>query len=76
MHPYDIEALVNRYPKGGVAPLRHELATYEYIERQRQYLEQVEPIDVVSFVRAAIERASGLVMRLFARLTLPFGSGR
>ena len=75
MHPYDIEAYVNRYPKGGVAPLRHELATYEYIERQRQYLEQVEPIDVMSVVQVAIERTSGLVMRLFARLAQPFGSG-
>jgi hypothetical protein len=36
MHPYDIEACEDRYPKGGVAPLRHELATYEYVERQRQ----------------------------------------
>jgi hypothetical protein len=76
MHPYDIEALVNRYPKGGVAPLRHELATYEYVERQRQYLEQVEPIDVMSVLQTAFEGTSGPVMRLFARLALPFGSGR
>jgi hypothetical protein len=76
MHPYDIEALVSGYPKGGVAPLRHKLATYEYVERQRQYLEQVEPIDVTSVLQAAIERTSGLVMRLFAWLALPFGSER
>jgi hypothetical protein len=42
MLPYGIETCLNRliYPKGGVAPLRHELMAHDYIERQRQWNEQ------------------------------------
>jgi hypothetical protein len=44
MLTYGIETYLDSlYPKGGVAPLRHELATYEYLERKRQYHEQAEP---------------------------------
>jgi hypothetical protein len=76
MLPNDIEAYVNRlnYPKGGVAPLRHELATYEYLERQRQYDEQAEPFDVMAFANAALKGTLGLVTHLFARLAPPFES--
>jgi hypothetical protein len=75
MLPYGIETYLDRlYPKGGVAPLRHQLATYEYLEKQRRYQEQAEPIDVIVIAQAATERILCLVTRLVQHLARPFGS--
>jgi hypothetical protein len=65
MLPYGIETYFNRllYPNGGVAPLRHELATYEYIERQREYQEQAELLRVAATARAIL----GKTLRPLAR---------
>ena len=72
MRPYDTETHFNRfrYPKGGVAPLGHELAIYEYVEKRRQYREQAARLDVMPIV-PAVEWAWSFATGLFARLALP-----
>ena len=73
MLPYDIETYFNPfpYPKGGLAPLRHELAVYDYVEKQRHYREQAEPLDVMPIAQAAVQWTRGFAIRLFARRALP-----
>jgi len=73
MFPYDIKTHFNPfpYPKGGLAPLRHELAVYDYVEKQRHYREQGETLDVVPIAQAAVQWTRGFVTRLFARRALP-----
>ena len=54
----DIEAryAANRFPKGGVAPLRHELALHDYLEHQVRLAERTQTIDGPAIFGTAFRR--------------------
>ena len=74
MLPFDVEAhyTTNRHPKGGNAPLRHKLALYNYIERQKEQRENIPTIESFPVGSTALDKfisaGSSLLNRISTHL--------
>jgi len=74
MYASELEARLqaNRYPKGGVAPLRHELASHNHIERQREWASRSHPVSFragytrLGTLAATIAHSAALIAATFS----------
>jgi hypothetical protein len=72
--PSEVETHYTPYshPKGGIAPLRHKLALYNYVERQKEQRENIPTISGLSIVYTALSKVllagSSLLNRIDSQL--------
>jgi hypothetical protein len=64
------ELLLNHtdpYPKGGVAPLRHDLARYEYVMRQKSRADCIQGTDQMDAAWKLISKFASKLGHCFGR---------
>ncbi len=54
----------HRHLQGGVAPLRHDLACHDYLERQKMYAEQKPSLSATMALKPGLSNASALMARV------------
>ena len=58
----------HRHLQGGVAPLRHDLACHDYLERQKMYAEQKPSLSATTVLKTRLSNASAFMARVIGRV--------
>lgn len=76
--PIEAHFTTHRAPKGGVAPLRHELALHDYLEQQQARLDSAagRPAVTAGIIATIVRLAKSLVRRGVTQRSGRFGLQR
>jgi hypothetical protein len=71
LHHLDSHFVTQHAPRGGVAPLRRDLALHDHIERQRRLAEEAQASDTFAAARALLAAIVRIATAAVARRQAP-----